>query len=166
MFNYSDDGLYFESDGILESGDQIYIEIQDSSYAPSNGVSEYHRANIAWRRKLKDSYFEYGYGIKFCDDKAIKRPKSTGFINKNHKKHEQKKLSENTLEIIDQNRSYDGLIKDISPSEVFFTADHNFEKGQVLTFSVPSKTDKEIKIDGRIVWVDDEGYSVIFQNST
>ena len=165
MFNYSDDGLYFESDGILESGDQVYIGIQDSPYASSSGVCEYHRAKIAWRKKLKDSYFEYGYGIKFCEDKDIKRPKSTGLANKNHKNHEQKKLIKNTLKIINQNKSYDGVIKDISPSGVFFSADHIFKEGQVLTFSVPSKNDKEIKIDGRIVWADDDGFGVIFLNN-
>lgn len=30
MFNYSDNGLYFESYSVLDSGDQIYIGIQDS----------------------------------------------------------------------------------------------------------------------------------------
>ena len=83
MFNYCDDGLYFESDGILESGDQIYIEIQDSPYYSSNGVPEYHQAQIAWRKKLKDSYFEYGYGIKFCTDQNKKSSKSSSLANKN-----------------------------------------------------------------------------------
>ena len=165
MFNYSDDGLYFESEGILESGDQIYIEIQDSPYAFSNGVFEYHRAKILWRKKLKDSYFEYGYGIKFCADKDKKRSKSTTLVNKNHKKNVPKNLDRNTLKILDQDRSYEVWIKDISPSGVFFSADHIFEEGQVLTFFVPRKNDKKIKIDGRIVWADDEGFGVIFLNN-
>ena len=165
MFNYSDDGLYFESDGILKSGEQVYIGIQDSPYASSNDVFEYHRGKIVWLKKLKDSYFEYGYGIKFCADQNKKSSKSSSLVNKNHEKGE-KKLTKNTLKIFYQDRLYEGFIKDISPSGVFFAADHIFGEGQVLTFSVPTKTNKEIKIDGRIVWVDDEGYGVIFQNST
>ena len=162
MFNYSDNGLYFESDGILEPGDQIDIEIQDSPYASSNGVFEHFRGKIQWRKKLKDSYFEYGYGIKFRANKDKKRSKTATLVNKNHKNNEPKRMARNTLKILGQGRSYKGLIKDISTSGVFFSADHIFEEGQVLTFFVTQKNDKEIKIDGRIVWADDQGFGAIF----
>ena len=57
MFNYSKNGIYFESDSLLNPGEQIYIGIQDSPYAPISDVLEYYRAEIMWRKKLKDSYF-------------------------------------------------------------------------------------------------------------
>lgn len=162
MFNYSDDGLYFESDSVLESGDQIYIGIQDSPYSPANGVFEYHRSEIRWRKKLKDSYFEYGYGVKLCTELKKKSQKSTTLINRNSEQNEQKKLIQSTIKISDQNGSYEGMIKDISTSGVFFATENKFEEGQILSFSVPTKNDKEIKIDGQIVWADDEGFGVIF----
>ena len=90
MFNYSDNGLYFESYSVLDSGDQIYIGIQDSPYASANGVFEYHRSEIRWRKKLKDSYFEYGYGIKFCAELNKKSSKSTNFINRTTEEDEKK----------------------------------------------------------------------------
>ena len=62
---------------------------------------------------------------------------------------------QNTIKITDRGKSYEGLIKDISPSGVFFAAENNFEEGQILSFSVPAKNDKEIKISGQIVWADD-----------
>ena len=164
MLNYSDNGLYFESDSVLASGDQIYIGIQDSPYASANGVFEYHRSEIMWRNKLKDSYFEYGYGIRFCGELDKKSSKSTNLINRNAEEDEQKKLIRNTIKISDKSRSCEGLIKDISPSGVFFAAEENFEEGQILSFSVPVKDDKEIKINGQIVWADDEGFGVIFIN--
>ena len=76
MFNYSKNGLYFESDHILDPGDQIYIEIEDSPYASCGGVFEYYRTEIKWRKKLKDSYFEYGYGVKLCSQLNRKSSKT------------------------------------------------------------------------------------------
>jgi Tfp pilus assembly protein PilZ len=166
MLNFSDNGLYFESDSVLESGNQIYIGIQDPPYASANGVFEYHRSEIRWRKKLKDSYFEYGYGIKFCTDLNKRSSKSTNFISRTTEENEQKKLIRNTIKISDKSKSYEGLIKDISPSGVFFAAEENFEEGQILSFSVPVKNDKEIKINGQIVWADDDGFGVIFINKS
>ena len=90
MFNYSDNGIYFESDSVLEPGDQIYIGIQDSPYASSSGVFEYRRSEIRWRKKLKDSYFEYGYGVKLCAELNKKSSKSTNFMHRTLKRMNKK----------------------------------------------------------------------------
>ena len=64
MFNYSREGVYFESDSVLNPGMQVYIGIQNSPYASLPDVLEYHRAEIMWRRKLKRSFYRFGYGVK------------------------------------------------------------------------------------------------------
>jgi hypothetical protein len=46
MINYSKEGFYFESDSVLNPGMQIYIGIENSPYASSPDVLEYHRAQI------------------------------------------------------------------------------------------------------------------------
>ena len=164
MFNYSKNGLYFETDSILNPNDQIYIEIQDSPYVASSGVLEYRRSEIKWRKKLKDSYFDYGYGVKLCAALNKKSSKSTNIMTSNNEDNKQDNPIRKTIKICDQSRSYEGLIKDISPMGVFFAADDTFEEGQILTFSVPVKNGKEAKIKGQIVWADDEGFGVIFLN--
>jgi hypothetical protein len=164
MFNYSKNGLYFETDSVLHSGDQIYIGIQDSPYASLSGVLEYYRAVIMWGKKLKDSYFEYGYGIQLhaaCDKQ---NPKINDIEKGKYIKKNKKEPLYNTIKVSNQNRTYDGLIKDISPSGVFFEADDSFEEGQILNFTVPLKNGKEAMIKGQIVWADDEGFGVIFMN--
>ena len=65
MLNYSKEGFYFESDSVLNPGMQFYIGIQNSPYASLPDVLEYHRAKIMWRKKLKHSFFRFGYGVKF-----------------------------------------------------------------------------------------------------
>jgi hypothetical protein len=64
MFNHSKEGVYFESDSVLNPGMQVYIGIQNSPYASLPDVLEYHRAEIMWRKKLKRSFFRFGYGVK------------------------------------------------------------------------------------------------------
>ena len=66
MLNYSKEGFYFESDSILNPGMQFYIGIQNSPYASLPDVLEYHRAQIMWRKKLKRSFFRFGYGVKLA----------------------------------------------------------------------------------------------------
>ena len=64
MFNYSREGVYFESDSVLNPGMQVYIGIQNSPYTSLPDVLEYHRAEIIWRKKLTCSFFRFGYGVK------------------------------------------------------------------------------------------------------
>ena len=64
MFNYSTEGVYFESDSVLNPGMQVYIGIQNSPHASLPDVLEYYRAEIMWRKKLKRSFFRFGYGVK------------------------------------------------------------------------------------------------------
>ncbi len=48
---------------------------------------------------------------------------------------------------------------------VFFVAEDTFEEGQMLTFELPLKNGDKAKINGQIVWADDEGFGVIFTNN-
>ena len=164
LFNYSKNGMYFETDSVLHLGDQINIGIHDSPYALESGMLEYYRGEIQWRKTLEDSHFEYGYGIRFspaCDnrDKTSHNLNNTkGIIKK------QTQAPRKSIKFTDQIRTYEGLIKDISSSGVFFLSQDTFEEGQILSFEVPLKKGKDVKIDGQIVWVDDDGIGVIFLN--
>ena len=162
MFNYSKTGLYFETDSILQSGDQIYIGIEDSPYASSSGVFEYYRSKIKWRKKLKDSYFDYGYGVELYAELNKEISKKAESIIRNKEPVKPAKPIPGAIKITDQSGSYKGVIKDISASGVFFATEDTFEEGQVLTFCLPLKNGQEAQIDGQIVWGDHEGFGVVF----
>ena len=166
MFNYSRNGLYFESDRVLQTGDQIYIGIQDSPYASSTGVLEYFRAEIRWHKKLKESYFQYGYGVELGTISNSQSSKKIVSKDNKYTKESQNKPNRKTIKFTDNNRTYEGIIKDVSSSGIFFEATDTFEEGQVLTFEIPQKNGGEVKINGQIVWADDEGFGVIFTNIT
>lgn len=165
MFNYSKNGLYFESDSVLRTGDQIYIGIQDSPFASSRGVIEYYRGQIRWHKKLKDSYFEYGYGIELNIANSKQSAKILGSKHDAITKKNQKNSDKKTLKFTVGKETYEGLIKDISASGVFFVSEDTFEEGQMLTFELPLKKGDKAKINGQVVWADDKGFGAIFTDS-
>ncbi len=164
MFNYNKNGLYFETDSDLQKGDQIYIGIQDSPYASESNVLEYYRGEIMWRKKLEDSHFDLGYGVKLFHACKEQSKRGNSLFKKDELNETQTESFRKTIKFSDHHRTYEGLIKDISPSGVFFVAQDNFEEGQMLTFEVPLKNGRGAKIKGQIVWADDAGLGVIFLN--
>ena len=162
MFNYSKEGVYFESDSVLNPGIQIYIGIQNSPYASLPDVLEYHRAEIMWRKKLMDSFFRFGYGVKLGSlsnkqDLKLNDTKKT----KDLRKHPRRPYNQSTL-FATQNGIFEGSIKNISSSGVFIMAKKAFEVGQILTLVLPFKNGKEVKVKGQIVWTNDEGFGIKF----
>ena len=162
MFNYSKNGLYFETDSTLHFGDQIRVQIQDSPFASIPNTLEYYQAEIMWVKELKESYFKYGYGIQLDETCVKQNPKITDLEKRTNPTKKRKNLLQNKIKITDQNRTYHGLIKDISPSGVFFEAEDSFEEGQILTFTISSKNGKDTALKGQIVWTDEDGAGVIF----
>jgi len=62
MFNFSNGGIYFESDGVFEKGTPLYIGIHNSPYSHPSRVFEYFKGEVMWREDLKRSLSKYGYG--------------------------------------------------------------------------------------------------------
>jgi hypothetical protein len=161
MLNYSKEGFYFESDSILNPGMQFYIGIQNSPYASLPDVLEYHRAQIMWRKKLKRSFFRFGYGVKLASPANKQDLKNDTQKTKDLRKHPRKSYNRSTM-FATQKGIFEGLIKNISSSGVFITAQSTFEVGQIIMISLPSKKGKEVKVKGEIVWSNDEGFGLKF----
>ena len=165
MLNYSKEGFYFESDSVLNPGMQIYISIQNSPYASLPDVLEYHRGELMWRKKLKKSFFRFGYGVKLAsvanqqnlELNEIKEIKKT----KDLRKHPRRQYNQFTL-FTSQNGVFEGSIKNISSSGAFIMAEKAFEVGQILTVVLPLKKGKQVKAKGKIVWMNDEGFGIKF----
>ena len=162
MFNYSREGVYFESDSVLNPGMQVFIGIQNSPYASLPDVLEYHRAEIMWRKKLKRSLYRFGYGVKLgsLDNKQTLKSKDTK-RTKNSRKHPRKPYKQSTM-FSTQNGIFEGITKNISSSGVFVMSKKAFEVGQTLTLALQYNDGKKVKINGEIVWTNDEGFGLKF----
>ena len=147
MLNYSNGGIYFESNSLLEKGANIYICMENSPYAQSSGVLEYYIGEVMWRKYLKRSFFDYGYGIQLGSDS---------------RKHSRTPFSKN-VQFTSHEGIHRGRTKNISPSGVFIATKEKLQIGQLIKLNLPLKKDKTAKILGQIVWLNEKGFGLRFQ---
>jgi len=162
MLNHSKNGMYFESDSILEPGAEIYLGIENSSQVSFADEYEGKRAEIMWRKKLKKSFFNYGYGVQFISADNTKEQKCGNQKEKiDSRKHLRKPYSKSVIFAVD-NQILEGTSENISLSGIFIKTKDKFRIGQTIILSLPSKTKKRLKIKGEVVWSNHEGFGVKF----
>ena len=165
MLNYSKNGLYFESDSNLQAGENINIAIENSPYSMKAGVLEYYNAKIKWRKRCKDSVFDFSYGVQLLP--LLDSDKST-HDNSSSQMSSDKNLTRSCRKSItfkDQHKSFEGVIKDISPCGVFLSCQDPLELGQIISFVLPLKSGTKARIEGQIIWTDENGIGVVFLNN-
>ncbi len=162
MLNFSTEGMYFESDYLLQRGTEIFIGISNSPYAGEANVYECYRAQVRWRKLLKKSAFYYGYGARFLELKPVDE-RAHG--KSNLRKHPRKSCSI-PIKYVSKNQIYQGEIKNISVGGIFLKTNNNAAVGQLLNLAIPvRKKGKIIKRSGKIVWADYIGVGIEFQQS-
>ncbi|MGD9151281.1 MAG: PilZ domain-containing protein [Desulfobacterales bacterium] len=162
MFNYSDFGLYFETDHFLTPGADIYIGIPNSPYTPDPDVYERYHAVIKWRRPLKKSSFYYGYGIRFLDTDPLDRPIERGIESR---KYPRKPCSLHVKYAVGR-KIYPGEVKNISLSGLFLKTNKNddLEVGAPVQLAIPNrKKGNVIRRYARVIWSNRNGFGVEFQ---
>ncbi|MEJ2729340.1 MAG: PilZ domain-containing protein [Deltaproteobacteria bacterium] len=161
MFNYSDFGLYFETDHFLAPGTDIYIGIPNSPYTPDADVYERYHAIIKWRKPLKESSFYYGYGVRFLDADPLDRPIKRGIESRRYPR----KACALYVRYAVQRKIYPGEIKNISLGGVFLKTNENdgLDVGQQLQLAIPNrKKGSVIKRRARVKWSNNSGSGVEF----
>ncbi len=164
MFNYSDFGLYFETDHFLAPGTDIYIGIPNSPYTPNRDVYERYHAIIKWRKPLKESSFYYGYGIRFLEADPMNRPIKRGIESRRHPR----KPCSLYVKYAVRRKIYPGEIKNISLSGAFIKTNENdgLDVGQPLQLAIPNrKKGNVIKRIARVIWSSHKGLGVEFQRN-
>jgi len=164
MFNYSDFGLYFETDHFLAPGTDIYIGIPNSPYTPDPDVYERYHAEIKWRKPLKESSFYYGYGARFLQMDPLDRPIERGIESRKHPR----KQCALYVKYAVQRKIFPGEVKNISPSGVFLKTNENdgLDVGQQFRLAIPNrKKGNVIKRHARVIWSSRNGFGVEFQRN-
>ena len=64
MYNFSQGGLYFESNQDLVEGDKISVSIKQPPRQFVVNADQYLEVKIMWCRQLEDSSYQIGYGAK------------------------------------------------------------------------------------------------------
>jgi Tfp pilus assembly protein PilZ len=155
MMNFSDNGLYFEADNLLQPGEEIFVGIDNSPFASSIDTYECYRVKIVWRKKLKN-------GAKHTMDPRqakLQKADSTGW---NDIRRHQRKSYSKSIRFAAKELIFEGFLKNISSAGVFIEANENFSAGQVLTFEIPLKKNQKAKVKGEVVWSGPDGFGVKF----
>jgi hypothetical protein len=162
MFNYSDFGLYFETDHFLAPGTDIYVGIPNSPYSPDPDVYERYHAIIKWRKPLRKSSFYYGYGVRFLETDPLDRPIERGIESRKYPR----KTCSLDVKYAAQKQIFAGEISNISLSGVFLKTNQSdgLDVGQRFRLAILNrKKGNVIKRDARVVWSNRGGFGVEFQ---
>lgn len=178
VINYSDGGLYFETDSLITPGAVIYLGICDSPYNPSSTTYECHRVKIRWCKDLYRSDYKFGYGAQHLDpigaytgdnsEQFYDLPKYLKLIianredKKDNRKHPRKPVSRKVL-FTTAKRCYEGMITDASKGGFFIAVAGHFSGGENISIVVPgTKFDKGVMIKAQIVRLTRTGIGVKF----
>ena len=158
MFDYSDTGIYFESDALLESGAEVYIGLRHSPFEDRPSDYTCYRTTIMWRKELnEDSHFFYGYGTQIFSPESPEKAKS----HRGQRRHLRRPFNRKVRFAADHT-ILEGHAVDISPSGVFVKSGKRVRIGQIITLRIPDKTGKEVFVQGKVVWSNADGFGLKF----
>ena len=174
IYNISRKGLYFESDQTLYQDEEVYIS-DTKPAACDNSPANCTAIIIKWRKELRDSVFQFGYGAKFSNPKnsflkTVNKKKLIGGQVKGTKGRHKKDPREHIREIYRKgivftikNRKYKGLMTNISRGGAFITTRHKFALGQFLKLDLQEdNTCKNGKLKGWVVRLSPNGIGIKF----
>jgi hypothetical protein len=162
MFNYSDFGLYFETDHFLAPGTDIFVGIPNSPYSPDPDVYERYHAIIKWRKPLKKSSFYYGYGVRFLETDPLDRPIERGIESRKYPRQ----TCSLDVKYAAEKQIFPGEVSNISLGGVFLKTHQNdgLDVGQRFRLAILNrKKGNVIKRDARVIWSNRAGFGVEFQ---
>ena len=178
LYNFSNSGLYFESNQTFYTGEEIFVEIIDHPRSSDIGLELLFDVEIVWRKELQGSVFKQGYGAKINTPvESIEKkfaesipPKSSPptfpkleKIKKIDARAYPRKGCHKSLLFNYKNTICRGLVTNISRGGAFFKTTSKFSLGHKIKFVITdSRTRKNIKLMGWIVRLTSDGFAVTF----
>ncbi len=168
IVNYSNNGLYIETDWMLKPGAEIYIDMEKSPYSPSNfELSERRQSLILWQTTLKDSFYGYGYGVKYLPD-LDEMPTQITVVNedesaKDNRNYPRKHFYRSVF-FASNNHYFEGSINNLSKNGMFIETGDKFTVGQTIRLVIPgTNIDNGTMLVGEIKHLNRKGIGVQFR---
>ena len=164
MVNYSKNGIFIETDVGLQPGEEIYIGIEESPYPLSTDTARSYRAKVIWQKGLKNSIFNFGYGVIIISGQKKQTLLDREFEDRQELRKYPRKPYSNTVYFTSQNQYYRGLIYNISRRGVFIKTNDIFSIGQIIKLVIPgTKIDKGVMLTAEVVRLSEMGIGVTFK---
>jgi len=168
MVNYSDKGMYIETDIAFEKGTDLIIGIEDSTFishlASVKKTPEFYRVKILWQKNLIGSIFNFGYGVKIISIAEEQKALDANFIIRPELRKHPRKIYPKPVIFTSKNRYCRGWIINISRGGVFIKTKEKFSAGQIIKLIIPgTKIDKGIKLKGEVLHFNPLGAGIVFK---
>jgi len=162
MYNFSDFGIYFETDLKLKPQAEILVGISDSPFASEPDQYERYRGAIRWRKALQRSSYYYGYGVKFIEA-AVHTP-SPGEYDGTRKHPRREAVIPVKFEL--GNDTYKGTTENVSTGGAFIKTDLQMSIGKRVRMEIPLKRKGKIaRLTGLVTRTNLRGFGVKFLKS-
>jgi len=162
MYNFSDFGIYFESDYRLQPKSEIFVGISDSPFASEPDKYERYRGIVKWRKTLKRSSYYYGYGIELIEE-ASETTKARQYDGT--REHPRKDAEISVKYEVDQQK-YEGITENVSSGGVFISTLYPISVGQIVKLEIPLKRKGKIaRLTGQVTRTNLRGFGVKFMKS-
>jgi hypothetical protein len=163
MLNYSDDGIYFESDQFFQPGAEIFIRIENFAHSETES-HKCHHAKIVWGKRLNDSPNGYGYGAKYVKISNKQNSSETDSDQEKELRKYPRKYCAKPATFGLENKSYEGFISDISRNGCFIENTEFLKFGQMLDLVIPgTKFSENNTLKVEVVRLSPIGVGVKFQ---
>lgn len=164
MVNYSDKGMYIETEIALDEATDLIVGIEDPKFTPPTvppGSPMFYRAKIMWQTDLKNSIFNFGYGSKFISVADNQKSLETDLpVEPELRKHPRKSYKKQ-IYFTWNNQYSKGLIENISRGGVSIVTKDNLTVGQTIRIAIPgTKYDKGVMLKGEVVYASPKGVGV------
>jgi hypothetical protein len=162
MYNFSDFGIYFESDYRLQPGSEIFVGISDSPFASEPDQYERYHGIVKWRKTLKRSSYYYGYGLEIIEEES-ETTKARPYDGT--RKHPRRDAEIPVKYEVDQQK-YEGLTENVSSGGVFISTLYPISVGQIVKLEIPLKRKGRIaRLTGEVTRTNLRGFGVKFLKS-
>jgi hypothetical protein len=181
IYNFSQQGLYFESNHNFLPLEEIFVEIIDHARSSDTEQELLFDVEIIWRKKLPDAPFRYGYGakFKFSDETIEHKIKSANLKkpplppplpvpqpelgNETEAREFPRKRCHQSILFSHRTRVYQGWVTNISRNGAFIKTRSKSSLGRKIRIVITeSKTRKSVERLGWVVRVNSEGFGVSF----
>ncbi len=178
MYNFSKQGLYFESNQKFLPLEEIFVEIIDQAATSDIDLELVFDVEIVWHKKLQDSPFPYGYGarFKFFDDAIEKKIKAARIKQVPFSLPQPELKDEGEARQFPRRRCRQaimfrhgrqvrkGFITSISRGGAFIESRRKFPLGHAIRIVVIApKTKAKVERLGWIVRLNSEGFGISFE---
>jgi Tfp pilus assembly protein PilZ len=165
MLNFSNHGMFMETNAELEAGTKIAIGVENSPFGASTYENpDGYMAQVMWQRVLQNTFFLKGYGVRLISKHKLQKMKPGKVQTDQEMRKHPRKPYHRPVYFTTKNQYFKGAIDNISRGGAFIAASGNFKVGQVIRLVVPgTKIDHGTMLKSEIVHTAPHGVGIKFR---